>query len=610
MSVIPESTAQAEITAVANDLAASPGPVAPRRGPASFMLAGIVAALACAVCLTVVFLISAARAAGYSFSFGTPADLLLAGSFCLALAGLVAALVIAIAAARARHTEAAAAAPAAGDNRGRLVRLLVSAAVCAATVVVLYLLLYAMGLGFGVHSELVFWAAVVGAAFGVVIAMVVELRALIPGRATSLRTRAFFVIAVAVLIPSLCLAALGVWAYYRSWDTATSLYSGQASYQASEIAGEIASVQKQRHRFAPSERARLAAAIAAAYGEQGHWEGAQLATLSQLRATHTLPVWALRSLARRGYAIGGRRRPTSSSSGDYVAWRVNGDTVRYYVPEWTGSSYFSAPTPADRLFWIAVSGLALIVSVGLLGAWLISRGVVRPVRRLAEASGRLAEGEAGVTVTPEGPRELRELAVSFNDMNAKLTKAQETEQAFLLSVSHELKTPLTSVRGYAEGIGDGTVAPAEGAAVIGAESSRLERLVGDLLDSARMRKSAFTVRREAVDLAALAQDVARRYEGTAHDAGLTLHVKMEPGSTAAADGDRVLQVVSNLVENAIRCTPPPGTVTITTARGVVAVADTGRGLTGDDLPRASTSTPATAPIGPSAPGSAWRSSRS
>ena len=231
-------------------------------------------------------------------------------------------------------------------------------------------------------------------------------------------------------------------------------------------------------------------------------------------------------------------------------------------------------------------GTALIVAVGLLGAWLLSRGVVRPVRRLAEASGRLAEGEAGAQVTPEGPRELRELAVSFNDMNAKLTKAQETEQAFLLSVSHELKTPLTSIRGYAEGIGDGTVKPADGADVIGAESSRLERLVGDLLDSGRMRKAAFTVRREAVDLAALAEDVARRYEGTARDAGLTLLMNTEAGGGAVADNDRVLQVVSNLVENAIRCTPAPGTVTITTAPGAVTVADTGRGLTSDDLPRA------------------------
>jgi len=155
-----------------------------------------------------------------------------------------------------------------------------------------------------------------------------------------------------------------------------------------------------------------------------------------------------------------------------------------------------------------------------------------------------------------------------------------------LSVSHELKTPLTSISGYAEGIGDGTVKPPEGAAVIGAESSRLERLVGDLLDSGRMRKSAFTVRREAVDLAALAQDVALRYDGTARDAGLSLYLKTEAGGSVLADNDRVLQVVSNLVENAIRCTPSPGTVTIATAPGTVTVSDTGRGLTSDDLPRA------------------------
>jgi two-component system sensor histidine kinase BaeS len=101
-----------------------------------------------------------------------------------------------------------------------------------------------------------------------------------------------------------------------------------------------------------------------------------------------------------------------------------------------------------------------------------------------------------------------------------------------------------------------------------------------------MRKSAFAVRREAVDLTALAHDVARRYEATARDAGLTLLLNTDAGGGAVADNDRLLQVVSNLVENAIRCTPAPGTVTITTAPGMVTVADTGRGLTGDDLPRA------------------------
>ena len=321
------------------------------------------------------------------------------------------------------------------------------------------------------------------------------------------------------------------------------------------------------------------------YGRQSHREGAQLATLSQIRETRTLPGWAIASLEKLGYAIGSERGPGRLVEADIVAWRVGPQVVRYFVPVWSGGST-SPPVPVDRLFWIGASGVALIVVLGVLGAWLLSRSVVRPVRRLAAASGRLAEGEAGVTVKPEGPRELQELAVSFNDMNAKLTKAQETEQAFLLSVSHELKTPLTSIRGYAEGIGDGTVKPDEGSEVIGAESSRLERLVGDLLESGRMRKAAFTVRSDDVDLPAVAEDVVRRYEATARDAGLTLLINTEAGGGAVADHDRVLQVVSNLVENAIRCTPAPGTVTIATAPGSITVSDTGRGLTSDDLPRA------------------------
>jgi len=443
----------------------------------------------------------------------------------------------------------------------------------------------ANSLGYGPYAKLVVAGAGLVAGLGLVAALVIALKAAWPARATSLRTRSFFVIAVAVLIPSLCLSAFGVWAYYRSWERAATLYSDRADYQAVGIFREIGGLGTMRKRFSPAERAQLSQAIAYQYGSQGHLEGAYWSTLAAIRDQRVLPVWAVRSLERRGFAIGALHGPTSPERAGIVAWRVGPKTVRYYTGVWNGASP-QVYAPLDRLLRIGLLGIALIAVLGLLGAWILSRSVVRPVRRLAEASGRLAEGDVGVSVTPEGPRELRELAASFNDMNAKLTKAQEAEQSFLLSVSHELKTPLTSVRGYAEGIADGTVKPAAGAAVIGAESSRLERLVGDLLDSARMRKSAFAVRCEAVDLAALAQDVARRYAGTARDAGLALNLVTEAGGAAIADNDRVLQVVSNLVENAIRCTPAPGTVTVSTGAGWVSVADTGRGLTGDDLPRA------------------------
>ena len=190
--------------------------------------------------------------------------------------------------------------------------LWIAAGVAACSALVL-ILIWGTGLGQS-ESDLILYAAEFAALVGLAVAAVLAGRAVWPGRPTSLRTRAFFVIAVAVLIPSFCLALLGVWAYYRSWDAATSLYSGQASYQASEIASEIASVQEAARPFrARTSAPASAAAIAAAYGAQGHFEGAQLATLSQLRATQTLPVWALRSLARQGYAIGGRRGATDSS---------------------------------------------------------------------------------------------------------------------------------------------------------------------------------------------------------------------------------------------------------------------------------------------------------
>jgi signal transduction histidine kinase len=410
------------------------------------------------------------------------------------------------------------------------------------------------------------------------------------GRATTLRTRSFVVIVVAMVVPCLVLSVLGVSAYLQSWDRASMLYWDQAAYGARVLRSDVGSLRRVPGLGAAAE-ARLSREIVRAFANDNR-SGALRSTMSAVRTEQVLPRWAIRILERRGYAIGmmnglaapGGRLP------DVVAWRVGRQDVRYFRSDYYNNpGTVDAPLPYELLGRFAsavVAGVILVLALGLLGAWILSRSVVRPVRRLAEASGRLAEGEAGVTVTPQGPRELRELAVSFNDMNSKLTKAQETEQAFLLSVSHELKTPLTSVRGYAEGIGDGTLEPVEGAAVIGAEASRLERLVGDLLESGRMRKSAFTVRREPVDLVAVAEDVARRYDATARDAGLTLLLGTEGGGAATADHDRVLQVVSNLAENAIRCTPAPGTVTITTAPGAITVADTGRGLTSDDLPRA------------------------
>ena len=141
-------------------------------------------------------------------------------------------------------------------------------------------------------------------------------------------------------------------------------------------------------------------------------------------------------------------------------------------------------------------------------------------------------------------------------MAVQLARAREAERAFLLSVSHELKTPLTAIRGYAEGLGEGALQADEAADVIVRESKRLERLLGDLLDLARMRKAEFSVRSEPVDLAEIAREAVRRYEAQARDFGVALEAAGVAEAPALGDADRTLQAVSNLVENALRLAPP------------------------------------------------------
>ena len=233
--------------------------------------------------------------------------------------------------------------------------------------------------------------------------------------------------------------------------------------------------------------------------------------------------------------------------------------------------------------------IAALVTAALaaLIAFLLARAIARPVRRVAEATRGLASSAERPPLVPvEGPRELALLAESFNDVAVQLAKAREAERAFLLSVSHELKTPLTAIRGYAEGLREGVLPAEEAAATIVRESLRLERLVGDVLDLARMRKAEFSIRREWIDLRAIARDALRRYEAHAREFGVTLDVDGPEEAPALGDADRALQILSNLVENALRLTPAGGSVHIHATPGELRVEDTGPGLHAEELERA------------------------
>ena len=267
--------------------------------------------------------------------------------------------------------------------------------------------------------------------------------------------------------------------------------------------------------------------------------------------------------------------------------------------------YVARVTPAGRIVLVRSAALGFgewrpflwsLVIAGLGGAllaallsYLLARRLTRPLAEMSRATKRVAAGDADVQVPVAGDAELAELGRAFNEMSGELASAREAQRSFLESVSHELKTPLTSIEGYAEAIAEGAVPPSEGARVIGSESERLERLVGDLLELARFQRAGFSVAHEPVDLGAVARRAVERHLPRAREISVRLQVAAEAQSDGAwvlGDEQRLLQAASNLIENALRLTPAGGTVTVRAGDGTLAVQDTGPGLQPQDRPHA------------------------
>ncbi len=230
-------------------------------------------------------------------------------------------------------------------------------------------------------------------------------------------------------------------------------------------------------------------------------------------------------------------------------------------------------------------GIGLIVS-GVL-AWYLSRRIATPVLALSEAADRVAEGKYDVAV-PEvpGSGEVSHLAERFRQMASRLAEAQEQERNFLMSVSHELRTPLTAIRGHVDALREGLVDDPEtrqaSLDVIAAEGDRLERLVGDVLDLAKLDAHRFTVLREEVDMGRLLEQVYAVFGEEAKRRGIEYRCDAAASPVIVTDGDRVFQIVSNLVSNAFRWTPDGGRVSLALAseNGTVSVSveDTGPGI--------------------------------
>jgi len=235
-------------------------------------------------------------------------------------------------------------------------------------------------------------------------------------------------------------------------------------------------------------------------------------------------------------------------------------------------------------FLIVTGGLALLAAA-IVSAFL-ARRMTRPLSAMEVAADRIAGGDLSARVDTAGMRddELAQLTRSFNAMADELETARGHERAFLLSVSHDLRTPLTSIRGYAEAIGDGAIEGADervrAARIIEAEARRLERLVADLLDLARLDTHQFSLTPRPVDAREVVETSVAGFQPAARDYGVVLRVL--PGAAVPADVDpeRLGQVVANLVENALRYARTAVTVSVDrTAAGVaLQVVDDGPGI--------------------------------
>jgi signal transduction histidine kinase len=307
---------------------------------------------------------------------------------------------------------------------------------------------------------------------------------------------------------------------------------------------------------------------------------------------------------------------------DVPASTVDMKALRNGRPEtidlhWKGKSYLAVAQPlelGDNLFGALVVakpmsqlrsrsvtlverlGLAFgggVIVAGLLGFYL-SRRITEPLRKLSLAADEVAAGQYGVELpNPRGSDEISHLSGRFADMAAKLAESEQLSRNFLMSVSHELRTPLTAIRGHVSALREGVIEDPSmreaSLGVIGQEALRLERLVGDVLDLAKLDAQRFTVLQEEVDMERLSERAYTAFGEEARRRGIDYRLDVRAKPVIVTDGDRVLQIIVNLLSNAFRWTPEGGRIELALSAEngsvSVAVADTGPGINEEERDR-------------------------
>jgi len=234
--------------------------------------------------------------------------------------------------------------------------------------------------------------------------------------------------------------------------------------------------------------------------------------------------------------------------------------------------------------------IALCVSIII--AFFLARSVYIPIRQITCAAEEIARGRYDYELPVEGPKEVKGLALSFNQMTNQVRHSQQMLRNFVADVSHEMRSPLTSIRGFAQAMIDGTArdseSQAKAARIIEDESKRMMRLVDELLELSKIESGQIKMVKEPVDLGELMRHCQEIFSRQAEENGLQLVVNIESLPPVVGDIDRLEQVFNNLLDNAMKHTSAEGVVSVSACQlsaGLVevTVADTGTGIPPEQL---------------------------
>ena len=235
---------------------------------------------------------------------------------------------------------------------------------------------------------------------------------------------------------------------------------------------------------------------------------------------------------------------------------------------------------------LLVAGLASAAASGLVAVF-VTRRLLRPLTAVRAATRRIAGGDYTAAVPPPREPELAALATDVTTLARTLADTETRRTRLLGDVAHEMRTPLTALTGYVEGLLDGVFAPTpDHLQAMSEELRRLDRLAGDLSTLSRAEEQRLDLRPSGVDLAGLAGRVCERLRPQFADAGVTLSLRAGTPVPVHVDVDRIIQVLTNLVGNALLATPAGGAVTVAVGtageQALATVTDTGVGLTAQD----------------------------